>query len=364
MNKIANKIVVLISSLFLSVNAIAGELTVTGSANASYVINGGSVNNNDKGLGISNELKFGASGELDNGYTWSYFMELDGNDSGAHDNDDSQLKVTLGEMGTLYINDSEGGLSTETKIGIGAIGVGDDFANTADFVGNDIDVSSHGNLQYDLPSVLPFGIGASVAYVPNNSDGDNNSYKNSGPVNTAGASGDSELMYRVTAAPIDGLNLGASYFSAEGVTGTNRQSDEAGGYYANYAIGNFKVGYGQQFYAPAISGNAIAAATAASPIVYNYELTQVGIEFAINDALSVSYMEEESERKQYVTKVNAAAGASPFGRANATFESDYVQLAYDIGGATIGLTNIDSSNSGYATGANTTKTLATMSMAF
>ena len=82
MNKITNKIVVLFSSLFLTVNAFAGELAVTGSANASYVVNGGSTNNNDKGLGISNELKFAASGELDNGYTWSYFMELDGNDGG------------------------------------------------------------------------------------------------------------------------------------------------------------------------------------------------------------------------------------------------------------------------------------------
>ena len=364
MKNITKKVVVLFSSLFLSVSAFAGELTVTGSANASYVVNGGQVNNNDKGLGISNELKFAASGELDNGFTWDYFMELDGNDGGAHDNDDTQLKVTLGDMGTLYINDSEGGLSTETGMGIGAMGVGDDFANTADFVGNDIDVSGHGNLQYDLPSVLPFGIGASVAYVPNNSDGDNNSYKNSGGANTAGADGDSELMYKVTAAPIDGLNLGASYFSAEGVTGTNRQDDEAGGYYANYAIGNFKVGYGQQFYAPAISGNAIAAATAASPIVHSYELTQVGIEFAVNDAISVSYMEEESIRKQYVTKVNPAAGASPFGRDSTTFESDYMQIAYDIGGATIGLSNVDSSNSGYVSGASTTKTLATVSMAF
>ena len=39
-------------------------------------------------------------------------------------------------------------------------------------------------------------------------------------------------------------------------------------------------------------------------------------------------------------------------------------LAYDIGGATVGITNIESSNSGYSAGADTTKTLATMSMAF
>ena len=358
MNKITNKIVVLFSSLFLTVNAFAGELAVTGSANASYVVNGGSTNNNDKGLGISNELKFAASGELDNGYTWSYFMELDGNDGGAHDNDDTQLKIGMGGLGTLYINDSEGGLSTETKIGIGAVGVGDDFANTADFVGNDIDVSGSGNIQYDAPAdVLPFGLKASVAYVPNNSDGDNNSYKNSGAENTAGGSGDSNLMYRLTAAPIDGLSIGADFLNAEGKTGTNAQVYEAGGAYAAYQIGNFEVGYQERYYAPVVGDKVSAGA-------HSYIMTGVGIEFAVNDALSISYLEEESERKSYGAAVDAAAGASPFTRTTVTFESEYLMVSYDIGGATVGLTNIESSNSGYVSGASTTKTLATMSMAF
>ena len=359
MNKIANKIVVLFSSLFLTVNAFAGELTVTGSANASYVVNGGSVNNNDKGLGISNELKFAASGELDNGYTWSYFMELDGNDSGAHDNDDSQLKIGMGGLGTLYINDSEGGLSTETKMGIGAVGVGDDFANTADFVGNDIDVSGSGNIQYDTPAdALPFGIAASVAYVPNNSDGDNNSYKNAGTENTAGGDGDSNLMYRLTAAPISGLSIGADFLQSEGKTGNQVQTYEAGGAYAAYQIGNFEIGYQERYFAPVVATRLTAGA-------HSYKMTGVGIEMAVNDALSISYLEEESERKRYLgTAVNAAAGASPFGRDVITFQSDYIMLSYDIGGATVGLTNIESTNSGYVSGANTTKTLATMSMAF
>ena len=39
-------------------------------------------------------------------------------------------------------------------------------------------------------------------------------------------------------------------------------------------------------------------------------------------------------------------------------------LAYDVGGATLGLTNVESANSGYVSGASTTKTLATVSMAF
>ena len=93
-------------------------------------------------------------------------------------------------------------------------------------------------------------------------------------------------------------------------------------------------------------------------------MTGVGIEFAVNDALSISYLEEESERKSYGAAVNAAAGASPFTRTTVKFESEYIMVAYDIGGATVGLTNIESSNSGYVAGASTTKTLATISMAF
>jgi len=360
MKNITKKVVVLFSSLFLSVSAFAGELSVTGSADASYVINGGQANNNDKGLGISNELKFAASGELDNGFTWDYFMELDGNDSGAHDNDDSQLKIGMGGIGTLSINDSEGGLSTETKDGIGAVGNGGDFANTADFTGYAIDVSDHGNIQYDTPAdALPFGIGLSVAYVPNNSDGDNNSYKNSGAENTAGGSGDSEMMYRITAAPIDGLSVAADYFTAENTTGTNAQTEESGGFAANYAIGNFEVGYKERYYAPVVANK-----LGASNTPHSYVLKGMGVEVAVNDALSLSYSEEESTRKQYTGTTNAAAGASPFTREEISFESTFLMLAYDIGGATIGLTSVESSNSGYVSGADTTKTLATMSMAF
>ena len=360
MKNILKTIAVLVSASLISVVAKAGELTVTGSANASYVVNGGQVNNNDKGLGISNELKFAASGELDNGFTWDYFMELDGNDGGAHDNDDSQLKIGMGSMGTLYINDSEGGLSTETKDGIGAVGVGSDFANTADFVGNAIDVSGSGNIQYDAPAdVLPFGLGVSLAYVPNNSDGDNNSYKNAGVENTAGGDGDSTIMYRVTAAPIDGLSVGADYLDAQNTTGTYSQTYEAGGWYAAYAMGNFEVGYKERYYAPAVANK-----LGASDTPHSYVLTGMGVEVALNDAVSISYSEETSERKQYTGTTNAAAGASPFTRETVEFESTFLMLAYDIGGATIGLTSVESSNSGYVSGADTTKTLATMSMAF
>ena len=55
----------------MSVAAVAGELSVTGSAKASYLVNGG-VADTGNPFGMDRELKFSASTELDNGIS----MEL------------------------------------------------------------------------------------------------------------------------------------------------------------------------------------------------------------------------------------------------------------------------------------------------
>ena len=83
-------------SLMLSVNA--GELTVSGTAKATYNTVGG--DETDNGIGVTNELNFTASGEMDNGYTWSYSMELDPASGGAANNDDAQINIGMGDMGT------------------------------------------------------------------------------------------------------------------------------------------------------------------------------------------------------------------------------------------------------------------------
>ena len=72
-------------SLFLSLSVIqsanAGEMSVTGSAQATYVITSSdsatAKSEKKPGIGISNELAFSADGEFGNGYTWNYQVELD-----------------------------------------------------------------------------------------------------------------------------------------------------------------------------------------------------------------------------------------------------------------------------------------------
>jgi hypothetical protein len=109
------KIIAMLSVVLFSFGvAKAGELTVTGSAKASYSISSSdgtaAANDLNKGLGISNEFTLGASGELDNGYTWNYAIDIE--DGGSGGNDDAQLTLAT-PQGTLGVFIGEGGLGVD-----------------------------------------------------------------------------------------------------------------------------------------------------------------------------------------------------------------------------------------------------------
>ena len=354
MKNITKTLLVLVSALSISfASATAGELSVSGAAKASYKI-GGTDDSNDKGVGVGNELNFTASGEMDNGFTWSYSMELDPADGGAATNDDSQLVIGMGDMGTIGFFDSEGGLSQELGYGIGALGVGTDYGNTMT-VQYGGDVSNYPNLQYHLPAdMLPFGMTAKVGYAPNLADGQGNSFNNSGPINphSGTSAGRDATHYAVTAAPIDGLGIGADYFSTSGSNAT-AQEFESGNYYAKYAMGNFKVGYNKGYYAPAI--------TAKNGNVTMYENDAYGIEFAVNDALSVSYNEEKSVA---TTNVAIVATASSNTKTTVESEMEVMQVAYIFGGATLGVHIADVTNADYVSAKDEKVTVFTIAMDF
>jgi hypothetical protein len=83
-----------ITSFAITSVSFAGEFTVTGAAKATYSVQSSesatAQNNGGKGIGIANEFSLGASGELDNGYTWAYAQDIDG----ATVQDDAKMTVT------------------------------------------------------------------------------------------------------------------------------------------------------------------------------------------------------------------------------------------------------------------------------
>jgi hypothetical protein len=364
MNKMTKMLLVITSSFAMSFAAVAGDLNVTGSVKASYLINGGGSNNNGVGLGVSNELKFSASGEMDNGYTWNYHTEIDPAGGGAASNDDTAVTINTNGMGTIGICDSECGLSQELGWGIGALGTGQDYASVMGAAGTNgalqwgSDVSSDANIQYHLPAdMLPFGMGFKVGYVPNLADGQGNDFKSSGAENTQGPTGDSAVQYQLTGAPIDGLKVGADYYEGQNESGVNDQEQSGGNVFAQYAFGNFKVGYMTGM----VEKGKATYANGDGTSFDRYEYDAVGVEFAVNDNLSLSVSKEDHEATD---KGQIADATATMASTKVTAETKTYQIAYNMGGATVGLFHNDTENAEYSTGKEATKTILSIAMEF
>ena len=240
----------MLTSVSLLSSANAGELGVSGTAKATYNILTGTAQG--KGLGVTNELNFTASGELDNGYTWSYSMELDPADAsagGAATNDDTKLTLTT-PYGTVGVFVLEGGLDAEDAASQSVYSRPTDMGDPSATVDN-FTIDSYNNMQYHTPAdLLPFATTVKVAYAPG-LDGTNNSGNGTGAASAqeiATRVGTSAQEIRVDTQPIDGLKLGASYFefNDQGVAKKN-QSAESGAYYATYALGNITAGYSKAY---------------------------------------------------------------------------------------------------------------------
>ncbi len=348
---------ILFSALVIS-PSYAGEMSVTGGATATYSIGGDSAGAG-KGIGISNELDFTASGELDNGYTWKYQVQLDGASTA---NDDTRLEIGT-DMGTVGIYMSEGGLSKELS-SVGALGSGFDYVSPANganvYTGGAFktgyDVDGYANIQYHLPAdLLPFGLGVKVGYVPDMNDSAMQSAKDNNALPGSHATGRTMQMLQLTAAPIDGLSIQGDVAQTDDRTGTTAGHE---GISANlgaaYTMGQFSVSYIEGGYQPAVSNNAQATVT--------YENKFLAAQFDINDNLSVSYHQDSSERKTRATAIVDEATTTT--TTDIEMEQDSIQLAYTTGGATIGISQNEVSNSDYTTGKKESQSMVSLAIAF
>jgi len=358
MKNIIKTIIVMFSSISLFASANAGELSVSGTAKATYNIQSGKTNA-DTGIGITNELNFTASGELDNGYTWSYSMELDPNavsagTTGSAENDDTKMTLTT-PMGTLGVFVSEGGLDVEDAASQSVYArptdAGDPSATSDNFT-----IDAYNNIQYHTPAdLLPFGVSAKIAYATDLGGAAAASGNAGGTVqtNTDTTAGTNATEIQVKAAPIDGLSIGASYFEFGGQSGEqkNDQNAESGAYYATYSAGPVSIGYSKAHKAMHLIDNHDGAGTGTTGAVEDYDQTNYSIAFAANDDLSVSYERETSE-------------ANKLDDTSVEQESSAVQVAYTMGGMTLAVSHASHDNNGYVDGANTDQTLFAVSMAF
>ena len=360
------KIIAMLSVVLFSFGvAKAGELTITGSAKASYAITSsdgasGAVNQN-KGLGVSNEFTLGASGELDNGYTWNYAVDIDSVESGAT-NDDAQLSVAT-PQGTFAVMLGEGGLGVDNAASQSVISRPSD-TSYGEGMFDTFDIDGYDNVQYHTPAgLLPFGTAIKLAYAPSGKASEANDHKATGTVNdktsvadtaSAGgisvtAKGESATHYQVKMSEIpmaEGLTIGADYFELTGSTNTANQKVESGAYYATYAVGPAVIGYSKNFAALPVTGITTDA-------VESVENTKYSVGVNVNDNLSISYEQEKSEPNS----TNAST-------VQYEMESTGIQAAYTMGGMTLGVAMNDHENATYKQNKDVKDTVFTVEMAF
>jgi len=362
------KLVFVIFASISFVSANAGTLSVTGNAKATYNIvssNSGAAQNEDgKGLGVVNEITFGAAGELDNGWTWSYNMALDPAGAattagGAATNDDTGLALTT-PYGSIAANISQGSLNKQLTFSAAAYKAGVDLGYGA--IIDPVGLGDYNNLQYHSPAgLIPFGTVIKVGFSPSadveGSASDNNSGAAASLAANSAMSASSALPettttsstspsavkdiveYSIETKPIDGLTISASYvdINSSNSLSTDHSQYEAGAVTVKYAYGPVTVGYGRNAITPQVTASAANAFFA--NLVDNRDLS---IGYAVNENLTVSYEQSTSE-----VNIKKRSETNTVTKKTLKQDVDTIQAAYTMGGMTLALSQSNIDGDGY-----------------
>ena len=315
------KILVALSFLFAVSTAHAGEMTVTGSMQATYQSEIDRTTGNP--LGMDREIKFEGSTELDSGINMTVMQDF--GDDGAF----GDAKITFGNVGGLvdiYVGTDGSELD--------AI---DDITPTAFEEANGSGSGTYQDVG-GLAAEMGIGIKASLPligtvqaqYVPK-ADGAESSDKTASG-DTSGTKGSGMEVVVKTALgdlPVVGSFLGGNTltlgYAEEEMEQLDNTTDRHEATVAlTGSIGNFSYGYQVEH----IDAGQTVATTDA--IFYNVE--SIGLAYAVNDALSISY--NMMEQKQH----NVAADSS-FEQ-----ETDAINIGYTVGGLTLGFQDASTDN--------------------
>jgi hypothetical protein len=329
--KTSKIVAVLAAGLLSFTSAFAGEITVTGGMQATYQSNSSTDTGNP--LGLNTDLAFSGSTEvMGNAVTWT--MGTDGTflgDSGA----DHKLAITTA-YGTFFTGNSDDAANNVDDItpsafeeangsGGGKYGAG---AGASDF-GSGMEGSM--TLGYRNADLFGTGLSLSYNYYPKLDGKTNNEKGASGANDTAAKSAQSIAVATslanvpgIGSTPLGGLKITAGYENS-GQRNRGTEDKEGATVALNYAMGSVSLGYQKKAYQ---SANALGTKGFYKDDIY-------GIAFAVNESLAISLNRYES------TEHNNDG-------VNDKQTTDAINLAYTVGGLTIGLQNSSTDNYDYS----------------
>ena len=314
------KILVALAFLFSVSTANAGELTVTGSMEVTYQSEIDRTTGNP--LGMDRELKFSGSTELDNGITVSVMQDT--NDNLGYGNS----KITFGGVAGLvdiYVGSDGSELDAIDDITPTAY----EEANGSGS-GTYKDVGGLANeMGIGVKFEVPFLGTVKAQHIPNVDGTKNADNAASGSTDANGSGNELVVITPLGGLPVVGdvldgftLTLGYAEDEVSTVANTSDRFEYTGALTGSY--GNFKFGYQREV----IDEGQTAALTDAD----FYKVESIGLAYAVNDALSISY--NMMEQQQH----NIDADSS------FTQDTDAINIGYTIGGMTIGFQDASTDN--------------------
>ena len=282
----------------VAMSAQAGELSVTGSS-ALYIAN--SDENTKTSYSMSDSVTFSGSTELDNGLTYSFSLELDGDAQSAKVDPAAASATATGSnvVDSHSISLSSDSFGTLTFAGHGGTGVLDAWDDvTPNAYEESWDVVSGadasrtngtaGNNSFGYVSPSMSGATFHASYFPGAAIGD---------------SFYTDFGVKISPEMVEGLEVGYAMGTTEATAGTEIDDSTM---YIKYAVGAVTVGY-------QTSESDAPTATDTD------ESTMFGISYAVSDSFTVAYSQSEFD----------------LGSSTTDQESDGISASYTMGGITI-----------------------------
>jgi len=300
--------------------ANAGDLSVTGGVDMSWVSLDDATTGNPIGMGSN--LTFSGSGELDNG--WGVALSVAMLNQDAYSN--TNVTVTIPSIGDVRIDQGSSGTGIDRIDDVTpnvweeayATGLGTGIQTVAG-------TSGGSTIEY-TPSMLPDGLTGRIAYSPDAGGSNAGDKASSGQgTDVLGSGYDITLQATDAITNVPGLTVyaGLAKMEQDSTASTYSGDKEEETWAVSYAFGGFTVGYQ---YSKQDLGKSSGA--------QEYENTGYGVTFQVNDDLSVGYNNYESDQTNSTS---------------VTAEAESFQVAYTVGGASIRIAEASVDNAKYQT---------------
>ena len=311
-------------------SALAGSLALTGAHAVEYSVSGdaqvtfstqegsenGAAASNGKGIGTDMDLYFNASGELDNGFTVSFFQAADTN--GAWTNSSSQVTLGMGSLGTIQFNNISGSAANSIDDVLPKAYEeawhGTTHSRRFDAFGSN---TASGSVDYRTPAIDLMGVSISATATYDNSAG--NGPAESSSVATSGASG---TAYTVKLAHESGLTIGGGFEEADDFQGNQGQKNATG--YILFSSGPISVGYQESYEDTATGGttNAEGADTEGEGYSIAYTAGDISVSYAKINETELAVSDQAALQEVEMTAVQASYTMGAMTLAASVYKTD------------------------------------------